>query len=155
MGNSVRITGKNLDGTEREYLFQLMSAYDGVRLFHEYLKQLFKLMSQAGDLFQEDKETGSVYFDVSAGMTMLKEILPWEKIEDLAKSLLKDCTIYAGGKEFKNEDPSGIGDFFQGKPRELYTALFYGLCANFPDELDPFLKALGIDVGRENLNPST
>lgn len=137
-----KITGKNLDGQERVYNFKLMNAFDGAKLFHEYLERLFQFFAKLGELFEETED--GVNFHVSEGMKMIKEIFPWEKIEELSKTLLVGCDIHADGKKFVNEVESGIGDFFRGRPRELYAAIFYALAANFEDEMRPFLEALGI-----------
>ena len=138
-----KITGKNLEGDKREYLFKLMDAFEGTKLFHEYLDRLFTLISKVGELFEETED--GINFKVGEGMKLIKEILPWDKIEELSKSLLVDCEIRADGKKFVNNSENGIGDFFRGRPREVYTAIFYGLCANFEDEMRPFMEALGIN----------
>jgi hypothetical protein len=138
-----KITGKNLEGEKREYLFKLMDAFEGTKLFHEYLDRLFTLISKVGELFEETED--GINFKVGEGMKLIKEILPWEKIEELSKALLVGCEIRVDGKKFMNDSENGIGDFFRGRPREVYTAIFYGLCANFEDEMRPFMEALGIN----------
>ena len=150
--DTAKITGKNLDGETREYVFKLLNAFDGAKLFHEYLDRLFDLVSRVGELFEETED--GINFHVGEGMKLIKEVLPWEKIEELSSKLLVGCEIRSDGKKFLNDVESGIGDFFRGRPREVYTAIFYGLCANFEDEMRPFLEALNIETGND-LSPST
>ena len=142
-----KITGKNLEGEKREYLFKLMDAFEGTKLFHEYLDRLFTLISKVGELFEETED--GINFHVGEGMKLIKEVLPWDKIEELSKALLVGCEITIHNaiesQKFLNDVESGIGDFFRGRPREVYTAIFYGLCANFEDEMRPFMEALGIN----------
>lgn len=143
-----KITGKNLDGEKREYAFKLLNAYDGTKLFHEYLDRLFDLVSKIGELFEETED--GLNFHLGEGMKLIKEVLPWDKIEELSEKLLSGCEIHANGKKFLNDVENGIGDFFRGRPREVYTAIFYALCANFEDEMRPFLEALNIETGKDS-----
>jgi len=147
MNDKKEIVGANLGGPERKYRFVLMTAYDGMRIYHSYLAVLFSQLAKFNQFFKqaEQDEAGEddeIRFDVAGCLKFLAEILPWDKVEELSKVMLPFCEIEIDGVTHQNDDATGLGEYFQGKPREVYIALFYAMCANFEDDLSPFLEAL-------------
>lgn len=156
MNDKKEILGVSLGGPERKYRFVEMSAYDGMRIYHSYLAVLFSQLAKFNEFFKAaDEEAGEepgVRFDVAGALRFLSQVLPWDKVEELAAAMLPGCEIEIGGQVHHNDDPTGIGPYFQGKPREVYVALFYAMCANFEDDLHPFMEALEGLRGEDDSN---
>lgn len=138
------IEGKTLFGEVRTYTFNLMNAEAGLRLFHEIVPMLVDLLPSASIGLDTLKADGTVDFKLLEIVRELPKKIPWERLAELARLLLAGHTVKIDAKTHTAGE-SGIGDYTLGDPLEVYTALFYGLVANYPKYLDPLLSGLSGD----------
>lgn len=144
-----KIEGKTIHGDVREYTFLLLPAKEGTKLFHQYvsvvitalptIKGFFKGENPEEQDAEETEEKGFNFFDF---VNLVSTIFSWETVEHLAKQLVAKAEIVKEGKTFVVDD-EGFGDYAKGDPTEVYAAIFYAVCANWPPYMDPLLEALG------------
>ncbi len=134
-----------LGGEARKYAFKLMNAKTGTRLFHEYISLVVKALPLLGKfLSASDEKKGKDDVDlkqISELVSILPQILTWERVEELAREMLAGHKATIGGTVHE-ADETGFHDGITGDPLELYTAIFYAITANYPKYIDPLLTAL-------------
>lgn len=133
------IEGKNINDELRIFTFKLLNAEQGLKLFHELVPVIADLIPIARGGLQQFKE-GEFSVDLIGIVKHLPSMFPWEKILEMSKLLLSGSSVKIRDNTHSVGD-SGIGDYTQGDPIEVYIALFYSLVANFPKYLDPLLSA--------------
>lgn len=146
----VKIVGKNLFDEEREYTFQIMNASDGLEVFHNTVSGLMELTNdfisvvpslqkivsnskerkKLGEL-TDDELTDLLSPELFEVVRLIPKILTWDKITYLAENILSGCEVNIDGEMYTTPE-NGIGEYTIGDPLELYTALLYGVCANYP-----------------------
>jgi len=135
------IKGKTHKGVKRSYTFNLLSAKVGVLTFHHYASiaiaafpfikdYLSGLVDDvSGKKHEENEEKNQV--DIIA---LIPQIFTTTRIEELAKLLLANATI-----DSSTVDEDGFCDLFKDDVIEFYIAIFWGVVANYPTYLLPFL----------------
>lgn len=131
-----RVKGKNLLGEPREYEFNLLNARNGGRIVHEYTALFLSLTAnlKSGEMSQVEI------------ISTLPHLLPYEKLELLAKMICAGATAKVDGREYLL-DEDGEADYMTGNPLEFETALFYGIQANYGKHIASFFAAAGDDDG--------
>jgi len=145
--------GVSIFGTARKYTFALMPALTGLRLFHAYITILANILPDIAKHLPKLKNLGQTISgetddivkielndDLMELIRMFPAIFTWERIEELAKEMLAGSQVEIDG-EIHKVDESGIGAYTLGDPLELYTAIAYGIMANYR----PFFKSLTAD----------
>ena len=140
-------------GDKRTYTFNLMDADTGLEVFHETVSLLMvsmrdilpaamplveQLKEKEGK--EEDKEEEG--FDIAKYIgiaEVLPSILKFKQVKGLAKDMLSGMTVVIDGKSTTAAD-NGLGEYALGDPMEVYFALFYAICANFPKYLNMFTE---------------
>ncbi len=143
------VEGTSILGDARKYAFKLMDAKTGTRLFHEYISLIVKALPLLGKfLTSSDKKDSddSNLEQITDLVTILPQILTWERVEELAREMLAGHKATIGGTSYE-ADETGFHDGVTGDPLEIYTAIFYAITANYPKYIDPLLKALEGDEG--------
>jgi hypothetical protein len=138
------IKGRNHEGVERTYTFNLLTPMQGVMLVHNYagvagvayqhFKSLFQKMADSIEDIEAGKESSGTnavgFIDI---VSMIPQVLTADKIEQLAKMML------ANGKVDNHTlDDKGFCDLFGEDFVEFYFALFYAIAANYPRYVLPF-----------------
>ncbi|MCP4712575.1 MAG: hypothetical protein GY869_28455 [Planctomycetes bacterium] len=120
-----------------------MDAATGLKIFHETLPVLAGLIPVAQEALTDLKD-GEINFDAVAIVKTLPELVTWEKIQELAGAMLAGAVAEIDGKE-NTIGETGIGEYTEGDPMEVYTAIFYAMAANYPKYIDPFLTTVAAD----------
>ena len=129
------VSGKSLSGEERHYTFNLINAKQGTRIFHEYVSVIIQLIPESADF-------GGLNIDTLKQIVAeLNEFLPFDKLELLAALLLGGGSVGKSDRVYEI-DADGFGDYADGDPLEVYTALLYALKLNFPKYINPLFQAL-------------
>lgn len=159
MSKAKEIEGSNLFGDTRRYTFNLMDAKTGTRLFHEYislivaaLPLLGKFLSAGGE--KKEGEDGGSIKQISDIVSVLPQILTWDRVEELAREMLAGHETTIDGTEYK-AGRDGFHDGITGDPLEIYTAIFYAITVNYPKYIDPLLMALEDDEGDSSQDQGT
>ena len=150
----------------RTYIFQEINQEYGSRIFWKYVllilkqwKKVKELISGArktiAELKGEEKSTDEILktldgFDSTVGLIagILPELFSWESIEELSGVLLSDHIVKIGDTEYQ-ADERGYSSV-PGDPMELFFALFFAMCVNWPKYLGPLLAADLEDLTRDS-----
>ncbi len=142
-----KVKGHNLSGDKRTYIFNLINAKDGTRIFHEYVSVIVQLLPEDANL---SSLGDGLAIDIKQIVADLETMLPFEKLENLAQTLLGGGSVEIDGKLFEI-DADGFGDYALGDPLEVYTAILYAFKANFPKYIDPLFESLDESQGDHDL----
>ena len=147
------IEGSTLFGAKRKYTLNLMNAHTGLKLFHEYvavmvdfLPEIRKILPNIKDvsnsISSEENDTVKIVLndDLIEVIRLIPAVFTWKRIEELAKEMLA-CAKVEIDSEILDMGEDGIGDYMCGDPVELYTAIVYGLMANYA----PLMESLTAD----------
>jgi len=145
------ISGRNIQGDERTYTFDLMNAKEGTRIFHEYVSVIVQLLPDGASL---SNLGDGLELDIKQLIADLEVMLPFEKLEKLAASLLGGGSVEIDGKLF-DIDPDGFGEYALGDPIEVYTAILYAFKANYPKYIDPLFESLEANQGDPDSDTQT
>lgn len=148
-----KMKGANLSNEERIYTFQLMDAETGGRIYHQNA-YLFPILEEI--LFGEkDDEKGKKEAEEKTflrrlvdAVHMFPDVVVWDRVTDVCGAMLSNATVEIDGTVHELGE-SGIGEYMQGDPGEIYTALFYAACANYPKYLSLFLE-----IGEDSSQPT-
>jgi len=143
-----KVKGKNISGEDRTYTFKLINAKDGTRIFHEYISVIVQLLPDGVDL---SNIGDGLTIDLKQIIADLGELLPFSKLEVLAKALLGGGSIEIDGKLLEI-DAEGFGAYALGDPLEVYTAILYAFKANYPKYIDPLFESLEESQGEDDSN---
>jgi hypothetical protein len=150
------IKGKDLQGTERTYTFELMTQKRAFQLFHEFSAEI-QLMAPmiVGNIIDDKKEEPGEFDALALSKDALRLIecfpmvLSWDRIVELNKFMLANCTIQTGD-EIITMDKQGFGGL---DPIGSYMALFYAIIANYEPLVAPLLVALGEQGEKDTSQP--
>jgi hypothetical protein len=154
---TVLIEGKTIFGETRKYKFTLLDAKTGLEIFHEYASILITGSQEIIPALTRaiNSEIDGGVDDLMSVITKSKSlelirlvpsILTMDRIQHLAKTMLTDCEVTVDN-EVQTIDGDGLAPYMIGDPLELYTAIFYAVCANYPKYVAPFLGALEENQG--------
>jgi hypothetical protein len=131
------VKGKNLSGEEMIYTFVLIDALNGLKIFHEYVPTLVHMLPDGIDLKKLEKGVDlKLGMDIKEIVDTIVDVLPFGKLEELVGIMLAGGSVTTGNKKMEmGED--GFGEYAQGDPIAVYTALLYAFKANYPKYLDP------------------
>ena len=142
-----KVKGKSLLGKEKTYSFNLINAKDGTRIFHQYVPELVQLLPDGVDLSKLGEGIDlKLNLDIKSIVESIVDFLPFDKLEELAKTMLGGGSVDVGDKILEMGD-DGFGEYATGDPLEVYTALLYAFKANFPDYIDPLFETLEVNQG--------
>jgi len=133
-----KVKGKNLHGEDREYIFKLVDAKTGTRIFHQYISILLQLVPEEFSSSEDSAEPKEINW--YSLVSRIEEHLPYERLEELAAVFVSGAVIEIDGKKY-TADKDGFGDYALGDPLEIYTAIGYGIKANYPKYIDPLFEA--------------
>lgn len=154
MSRGRTIKGRNIQGEERVYTFNLMKAKTAFRVFHDFCNKevqlaapvLIEHLSKMWNTKPKDGEqTKPPEFDADDLPVHALEIvkyfpmvLSWERISELNMVMLAGATVTMGDDivKFDNEG------FAELDPVESYNALLYAIVANYEPQIPPLLMAL-------------
>lgn len=138
----------NAFGQPRKYSFNLIDAFIGVKLFHEYvsiilqilpdlLSRLPKLAKLRDAVINSDEDTAKIPLtaDTIEMIQLIPQIFTWDRLQELAKQLLAGATVEADGSKY-SLDENGMGEYANGDPTEVYAAIYHAILANY----SPFLS---------------
>jgi len=161
-----KITGFNISGKKRVYVFNLMNPWESLGVFHEYaslgltsIPAISDILEQISEITESSESTGEAIKMIGASaMTgdgvicgiakLIPQLLPFQRLQKLAGTMLPNVEITIGEAKHTADD-TGMCDLFGSNPTELYAALFWAVVANYPRQLDPFLEALTGDEGED------
>ena len=129
-----KIDGKTFRGEDRKYTFELIDAEQGLHILYNVMPSLEPIFATFA---------GGEFTLSSMAFMVLKEFNE-DQIKDLASVLVKDASIVIDDEVY-NAGENGIGDYAQGDPAEIHTAIFWALAANFPKYLAPLLDGMKSD----------
>jgi len=169
------INGRNIQGEERIYTFNLMPSKTAYRVFHEFCNKevqlaapvLIEHLSQMWNPEPVEPKEGEEprppepppEFDPDNLPTYALEItkyfpmvLTWDRIIELNGLMLSGATVTTDG-EVTSFDKDGFADI---DPVEAYNALLYAIVANYEPQIPPLLLALSVQ-GEDDTdqNPET
>lgn len=151
MTKQMTLDGRTLSDEKRTYTFNLLNAKDGFKIFNNeitfiisILPKLFEALNIGGDISRESvisslkngidiKANGANIFSL---LQLLPEVLTTEKLEMLATKMLAGVVVKSGDETFTADD-DGFGEYADGNPMEVYTAIAYGIYANYKKAIDP------------------
>lgn len=159
---TAKITASN-GFAERVYEFNLISAMDGLIIWHEYgsiiISNLDKIMPMFKTFFDVDDGKDGAIFKMAKSEAMatgekddegkeapspLLDFISLVPMIVTTPRLLGLCKTMLGGLKVDKDacDEKGECEIFRGDPLEIYAALFWSIVANFPKYMDPLLEAL-------------
>jgi hypothetical protein len=131
MTDKIKIDGKTFRGEDRKYSFKPVDALGGLHILYNVMPSLEPIFAT----FVDGKFTLA-----SMAFMVLKEFKE-DQVKDLALILVKDASIVIDDEVF-DAGETGIGDYAQGDPAEIHTAIFWALDANFPKYIAPLLDGM-------------
>ena len=143
-------TNQLLTKEPREYVFKEINQEYGSKIFWRYVIVILQQWPQIQDVIKSIKEVISKSEDetkmldkisviLSGVVHVIPNIFPWESIKELSEILLADHVV-----EVNEDKYSASGDGFSnmpGDPFEVYNALFFAMCVNWPKYFSPLLGA--------------
>jgi len=152
-------TVKTVKRENHEYEFPLISAIDGLVIWHDYASMcviaLPEIMGAFNKFAKVEKKTknASVYKIAKeeaekGGGAIMDLIALVPKIVNSERLVSLCSTLLAGSKIDGIEcDEAGMCEVFQGDPIEVYSALFWAISVNFPKYFDFLSEALKDEEG--------
>jgi hypothetical protein len=148
----------------RQYIFKELNQEYGSRLFHRYVVIIIKQWDKCKTFiktFLEKVESAKQNDGVSVGQLidefgsmgglvseLLTSVFTWETIEEMAMYLLADHVMIDDDGEHV-ADSKGYTNI-KGDPFELYNALFFAICQNWPKYVLPLFGAALEDLTRDS-----
>ena len=131
---------KTLDGP-KIYNYTLLTRMEAMEVFHEALSKVVAALGLvAKDINQLDTNPGVLLQAIEA--------IDFATIKKLASKLLRNSVL--DGEEISDFEKT---DYFNGKPLELYQAIFHGIEVNFPSVFSPIRETIkGMSIADEMRN---
>lgn len=143
-GEVLKLEGMNpLNGEERSYQFYELTQKYGSELFHKYVLLIVTQWGRVQDILSselaENLKNKKITEQVSTIAEVLPELLSWDNIQELAEMLLSNHIVECEGEKYTagNDGFSAMND-----PLEIYLAIFFAMCANWPKYFAPLLQTV-------------
>ena len=145
------IKGRNIQGDERIYTFNLMKAKTAYRVFHEFANKEVDLAApviighlakmwnpKEGEDEPEEFNPGAIPVHALEVAKYFPMVLTWERISELNAVMLAGATVTVDDAVV-SFDSDGFAEL---DPVESYNALLYAIVANYEPLIPPLLLAL-------------
>jgi hypothetical protein len=134
------VKGRGIDGAERNYVFKLLSAEDGLEFFHSEEFHAFGMtLTELVQSLRMDEEGEPNGFSALALSQTISGLADWEKMKGIFSKFLGGAVIDYGEVETATLEEDGLCTYAQGDPVEQYLALAFAFFANFPT-YSPFFE---------------
>jgi hypothetical protein len=134
--------GRGIDGTERNYVFKLLSAEEGLEFFHSEEFHAFGMtLTELVQSLRMDEEGEPNGFSALALSQAISGLADWEKMKGIFSKFLSGAVVDYGEAETATLEEDGLCTYAQGDPVEQYLTLAFAFFANFPT-YSPFFKGL-------------
>lgn len=156
-GNDIRLSTMHYALKEpRDYVFKEINQEFGSRIFWKYVLVIVQQWPKVKDkikgslekiktLRSEGKDADGIIDNVGSVLDIFVDVLPsiftWDAISEMAELLLADHTVEIEGEKLTADSKGFVGA--SGDPLELFNALFFAMCVNWPKYFSPLL---GLDL---------
>jgi hypothetical protein len=146
----------------RDYVFMEINQEYGSRLFWMYVIVILRQWPKVKDVIKklrselnDRKEDSDAQIDlidsvISPVVQILPEVFPWESISEMSGILLCDHSVTVDGKKYVSGTDGMSG--LSGDPIELFNALFFSMCVNWPKYFSPLLGG-ALNVSTQGSGP--